>query len=198
MHRTPTPFTSSSAASTSAAAPAAPTASAAATQVLHAQPLTPAAFAPFGTVLAVDGQPDTLPQRSINSGNAQRYDLLADLQLTAAGGVPTVVLFRAQARQFPLPITEMERHTLGSQMFVPLGTQRFVVVVARPGSAPQAQDLHAFVTNGRQGVVLSPGTWHHALLAVEGGDFVVVERRAGEVDCEVCSLEKCVVSDAKK
>ena len=156
------------------------------------QALTPAAFAPFGTVLAVEGQPDALPQRSINSGNAQRYDLLADLQLTAAGGVPTVALFRAQARQFPLPITEMERHALGSQTFVPLGTQRCVVVVARGGEAPQAQDLQAFVTNGCQGVVLAPGTWHHALLAVEGGDFVVVERRATEVDCEVCSLvEQC-------
>ena len=166
--------------------------------MLHAQPLTPAAFAPFGIVLAVEGQPDTLPQRSINGGTTQRFDLLADLQLTTAGGVPTVALFRAQARQFPLPITEMERHAQGCQMFVPLGTQRFVVVVARPGPAPQAQDLHAFVTNGRQGVVLAPGTWHHALLAVEGGDFVVVERRAGEVDCEVCSLEECVVSDAKK
>jgi len=58
----------------------------------------------------------------------------------------------------------------------------------RPGPAPQAGELQAFVTDGRQGVVLAPGTWHHALLAVEGGDFVVVERRAAVVDCEVCRL----------
>ena len=157
--------------------------------VLAAQPLTPAAFAPFGQVVAVDGQAATLPQRSINSGNARRYDLLADLQLTADGGVPTLALFRAQARQFPLQVVEMERHALGSQTFVPLGTQRFVVVVARPGPAPQAADLHAFITDGRQGVVLAPGTWHHALLAVEGGDFAVVERRAAQVDCDVCGVD---------
>ena len=157
--------------------------------VLAAQPLSPAAFAPFGQVVAVDDQPATLPQRSINSGNARRYDLLADLQLTADGGVPTLALFRAQARQFPLQVMEMERHALGSQTFVPLGTQRFVVVVARPGPAPQAADVHAFVTDGRQGVVLAPGTWHHALLAVEGGDFAVVERKAEVVDCEVCCLD---------
>ena len=103
-----------------------------------------------------------------------------------------LALFSAQARRFPLDVTELERHALGSQTFVPLGTQRFVVVVARPGPAPQADDLQAFVTDGRQGVVLAPGTWHHALLAVEGGDFVVVERRAAVVDCDVCRLDRGV------
>lgn len=36
--------------------------------------------------------------------------------------------------------------------------------------------------------MLAPGTWHHALLAVEGGDFAVLERRAGQVDCEVQAM----------
>ncbi|WP_338138203.1 ureidoglycolate lyase [Comamonas aquatica] len=37
--------------------------------------------------------------------------------------------------------------------------------------------------------MLAPGTWHHALLAVEGGDFVVIERRAAQVDCDICAVE---------
>ena len=157
--------------------------------ILTPEPLTPARFAPFGQVVAVQGQSPALPAWPINGGNAVRHELLADLQLTAEGGVPMLALFSAQARRFPLDVTELERHALGSQTFVPLGTQRFVVVVARPGPAPQADDLQAFITDGRQGVVLAPGTWHHALLAVEGGDFVVVERRAAAVDCEVCCLD---------
>lgn len=152
------------------------------------RPLTPEAFAPFGQVVAIDGQPDTLPWRAINGGNARRYDLLADLQLTAGGGVPMLALFRAQARPFPLPVTELERHALGSQTFIPLGTQRFVVVVARARAAPQAKEVQAFITNGRQGVTLAPGTWHHALLAVDGGDFAVVERSAPQVDCGLCKV----------
>lgn len=160
--------------------------------MLNAQPLTPQAFAPFGTVIAIDGQANDVPQRSINGGTTQRFDLLADMQLTADGGVPALAIFRAQARQFPLPITELERHAQGSQTFVPLGTQRFVVVVASAGEVPQAQDLHVFITNGHQGVVLAPGTWHHALLAVEDGDFVVVERIAREVDCVLCGLAEKV------
>ena len=154
---------------------------------LVAQPLTSKTFAPYGTVIAApagEGRP-------INGGNAQRFDLVDDLQLGASGGRPMLALFRAQARRFPHEVTEMERHALGSQTFVPLGERRFVIVVAPAGEAPTAAGmLAAFVTDGRQGVVLAPGTWHHALLAVDAGDFVVIERAAGvEVDCDVCWLD---------
>ncbi|MDH6167634.1 ureidoglycolate lyase [Variovorax boronicumulans] len=152
---------------------------------LVAQPLTTTAFAPFGKVIeapAGEGRP-------INGGNARRFDLVGDLQLDADGGRPMLALFRAQARSFPHEVSEMERHALGSQTFVPLGERRFVIVVARAGDAPaSADDLAAFITNGHQGVVLAPGTWHHALLAVDAGDFVVIERAAGTVDCDVCTL----------
>ena len=148
-------------------------------------PLTAAAFAPFGTVIGLAADGPALPHAAINGGNALRYDLVPDLQLHAEGGCAMLALFRATARSFPLALIEMERHVLGSQTFVPLGTQRFVIVVAAADAPCDAGDLQAFITDGRQGVVLAPGTWHHALLAVDGGDFAVVERRAAVVDCEV-------------
>ncbi|MBQ0131043.1 MAG: ureidoglycolate lyase [Comamonas sp.] len=159
---------------------------------LHPQPLTPEHFAPFGHVIALHGHAEPLPHWPINDGHAMRYELLRDLQLQADGGVPMMAIFRAPPRQFPLAITALERHALGSQTFVPLGNKRFLVVVAAPGSAPQADALHAFITDGQQGIVLAPGTWHHALLAVDGGDFVVIERAAAQVDCEVVQLAQPV------
>lgn len=158
-----------------------------ATQLLQPRPLTAAAFAPFGTVVAV---PADSAGRPINDGNARRFDLVDDLALGAAGGRGMLAIFRAEARRWPLPITQMERHALGSQTFLPLGPLRFAVVVARAGARPAAAaDLAAFVTDGRQGVCLAPGTWHHALLAVEGGDFVVIERAATATDCDLCAFE---------
>ncbi|AGU48028.1 ureidoglycolate hydrolase AllA [Variovorax paradoxus B4] len=152
---------------------------------LAVQPLTPEAFAPYGTVLAAPAGTG----RPINGGNAERFDLVGDLQLGAQGGRPMLALFRAQARRFPHEVAEMERHALGSQTFVPLGERRFVIVVAPAGEAPAAGALAAFVTDGLQGVTLAPGTWHHALLAVDPGDFVVVERGGDAVDCDTCALE---------
>jgi ureidoglycolate lyase len=65
--------------------------------------------------------------------------------------------------------------------------------VAPAGAAPSADVLAAFVTDGLQGVTLAPGTWHHALLAVDAGDFVVVERAGPEVDCDTCAVGTPVV-----
>jgi ureidoglycolate lyase len=157
-------------------------------QMLEARPLAPAAFARYGTVV----QAPAGAGRLINAGSAERFDLVADLQLGAGGGRPMLALFRAQARRFPHAVGELERHALGSQTFVPLGERRFVIVVAAAGEPPAAAALAAFVTNGRQGVVLAPGTWHHALLAVDAGDFVVVERAAATADCDTCRLEATV------
>lgn len=158
---------------------------------LVAQPLTAAAFAPFGTVISADG----LSGRPINAGTTMRFDVMADLQLTSGGGTPLLAVYRASARTFPLPLTEFERHARGSQAFVPMNGARFVVVVAQGDAPPTAGALHAFTVEGTHGVVLAPGTWHHGLLARDAGDFVVLERSApaGEaVDCDVVHLEEPV------
>lgn len=157
-------------------------------QRLVARPLTAGAFAPFGTVISTEG----LSGRPINAGTTMRYDVIADLQLTADFGTPLLSIYRATARTFPLELTEFERHSRASQAFIPMSGSRFVVVVASGGDPPIAESLHAFTVEGTQGVVLAPGTWHHGLLARDAGDFVVLERGAPEgepVDCDVIQLE---------
>lgn len=156
---------------------------------LVAQPLTPKAFAPYGRVLEAPRGAG----RRINGGNAERFDLVDDLQLHGAGGRAMLAVFRAQPRRLPHAIDEMERHALGSQLFLPAfvpagGRRRFVVVVAAAGEAPAPLSLAAFVTDGLQGLVLVPGTWHHALLALDGGDYLVLERAGDVVDCDVHAM----------
>ncbi len=152
---------------------------------LRPETLTPETFAPFGTVLEVPSGPG----RVINAGSSERFDLVDDLQLGAEGGRAQLALFRAQARSFPLQLQEMECHRLGSQTFVPWGACRFVVIVASAGAPPAASSLRAFVTDGHQGVVLAPGTWHHALVAVDAGDLLVIERAASALDCDIHLLD---------
>jgi ureidoglycolate lyase len=92
----------------------------------------------------------------------------------------------------------VERHPLSSQAFVPLSRLPFLVVVARPGDVPRADDLRAFVTNGRQGVNYARGTWHHPLIAFdESGDFLVIDRGGPGADCdEVHFDDREIVLDA--
>jgi ureidoglycolate hydrolase len=72
---------------------------------------------------------------------------------------------------------DLQRHPLGSQLFLPLGFARFVIVVATAGRSDGPDDIFAFVTDGRQGVNYRIGVWHHPLLAIEQqADFLVIDR----------------------
>jgi len=155
---------------------------------LPVHPLTPEAFAPFGQVISADA---AARRHVINGGTAERFHDLATLDTTRAGGRPVLSLFRVSPRPLPLQVMLMERHVLGSQAFVPLGAQRFLVLVAALGAAPTAEALRCFMAEPGQGVNFNAGTWHHPLIALDGGgDFLVIDRAAGdaEVDCDEVSL----------
>ena len=130
---------------------------------LQPERLTAAGFAPFGIVVepfAAPGQTGVLPPTgalAINGGTTWRLDLTHNLELDHAGGKPGLAVYSASARQFPMPLQLFERHSAGSQSFLPLTGARFVVVVAAPGPAPDAAALRAFITTRQQGVVLNPG-----------------------------------------
>jgi ureidoglycolate lyase len=147
------------------------------------QTLTAAAFQPYGDV--IEATPDAC-RLQINAGTTERFDDLARLDLNAEGGRPLVSIFRARARALPLPLRLIERHSLGSQAFMPLGPSPFLVIVAAAGPAPQWADLRGFLAGPGQGVNFARGTWHHPLVALAGSDFLVIDRGAanGLADCE--------------
>ena len=156
--------------------------------LLKAQFITPEAFAPYGWLIDAPGKTCT----AINDGSSQRIDGLTELAFDADGGKPCLAIFKAAARNPAGPWTELERHRLGTQTFIPLNGVRYVVLVALGNDAPDASTLRAFAVSGHQGITLGAGVWHHGLLALEAGDFVVLERSAGSVDCELADLAEPV------
>lgn len=152
-------------------------------------PLTAAAFAPFGDVIALPGAAGA--GRPINQGSTLRHEVIDALDLVRDDGRAVLALYDATVRAFPFVAHEVERHRLSDQVFLPLGAaRRCVLLVAPPGPPPVPGALRAFVSDGRQGVRLRAGTWHHGLLALDAGPWVVLERRAadGAVDCDLHAL----------
>ena len=135
--------------------------------LLRAEPLTPAAFAPFGDVLAATGD-----FRLINAGLCRRHHDLARLDFGPEGRAG-ISIFRAEPRALPYSFDLIERHPEGSQAFLPMTQHPFLVIVATgPEAAPQA-----FLTTGAQGINLHRGTWHGVLTPLHApGLFAVVDR----------------------
>jgi ureidoglycolate lyase len=152
-------------------------------RILHAQLLTQQHFAAFGDVIAVTSQNSTL----INAGTVQRFDDLTQLDVNEQGGAACVAIFRTadQAPPTPYRLTMFERHLLGSQTFLPMGAGRCLAVLTLGDTAPDEENIQAFIIEPGQGITLRRGVWHHPLMTLGAADVLVIERRAAQVDCEV-------------
>ncbi len=151
------------------------------TVTLEPAPLTAADFQPFGDVIE-PGDRSTL----INRGTTRQFPDLARIDVDAEDGRPRISLYRATPYELPLAITMLERHPLSSQLFVPLGGEPFLVVVAAGGcDEVEPSAVRAFVTDGRQGVNYRRGTWHHPVIAVgRETEFLVLDRAGSGRNCD--------------
>jgi ureidoglycolate lyase len=154
--------------------------------VLKAEPLTAAAFAPFGEVIEATGH---VPL-SINEGTAERYDDLVPVDVLANNGRPLISIFKAEPRPLPFTVKSLERHPLSSQAFYPLDATPFLVVVAELGEGRWARRIRAFRAAGDQGVSYRRNTWHHGLLAIgETSRFLVIDRGGPGENCEEIQVD---------
>ncbi len=139
-------------------------------RTITVQPLEAAAFAPFGDVLDCAGAPDKM----INQGLCGRYHDRARLDF--GDGRAGISLFKAELRALPYTFDMVERHPDGSQAFLPMSMDPFLVVVA-PDAGGIPGTPRAFLTAPGQGVNYHRGTWHGVLTPLSGpGLFAVVDR----------------------
>jgi ureidoglycolate lyase len=141
--------------------------------VIIAQPLTAAAFAPFGDVLDASGAPDKL----INAGLCGRYHDRALLNFS--DGQAGISIFDAEPRALPYSCDLLERHPDGSQAFIPMTQHPFLVIVA-PDDNGKPGIPQAFITSPGQAINLHRGVWHGVLTPLHApGLFAVVDRIGG-------------------
>ena len=160
------------------------------TITLVPKPLTSERFAPYGDVI------ESVVDRTaaMNAARFERFDDLCAIDMKDQGRVAVSIARCRAATALPYRVDMVERHPLGSQAFVPLDPSRMIVVVAVAEESVEAEDLRAFISNGRQGINYHRGTWHMPLIAFEAGQEFLIIDRAGDVpNCEQHSLDEAVV-----
>ena len=144
---------------------------------LTIEPLTSAAFAPFGQVIETSGA----QHYPINNGMTERYHDLARVELGGVHPRPLISIFHGQPYALPLTLKLVERHPLGSQAFYPLSANPWLVIVAEDDAGTPTR-LRAFAPAPGQGVNIAMNTWHGVLTPLQAAsDFLVIDR-GGEGD----------------
>lgn len=142
-----------------------------ATYTVQAEPLSQAAFAPFGQVLAVGDAVMELRDGEIFHLNVLHYD------------------------RKPLRCNHLNRHHKATQALVALAGKPTLLVVAPAAydfsSADHLDYLRAFVCDGSAGVNLALGTWHWGPYPItDHVDLVNVQGKGFANDNEVAYLER--------
>jgi ureidoglycolate lyase len=152
---------------------------------LKLEPLTAEAFAPYGDVMEVSARNKVIP---INYGQTERHHDLARMDVADENGAAIISIFRSEPAKLPFQIKIMERHPLGSQAFMPLSGNPYVVLVAPPGEL-DPNEIRAFFAQTHQGVNYHKGTWHHYCLGLNiSNDFLVVDRGGQGNNCDEVEL----------
>ncbi len=134
------------------------------------EPMTADAFAPFGDLLEAKGRPDKI----INQGLCGRFHDRARMDFS--DGRAGISIFHAEKRDLPLKLDLVERHPDGSQAFVPMSHQPFLVVVAEDQN-DTPQNIRAFLTEAGQAINIHRGVWHGVLTPLyDPGLFAVIDR----------------------
>ena len=122
-----------------------------------AQPLTAAAFAPFGEVLALGpGQPGS------DAYAADMANLRPDARLN-------VSISRSSPVGLPLKVMAMEMHPHSAQAFLPIEMSRYLILVCGKtvDGGPDIGGIRAFIAQPDQGINYKPSTWHHPFTVLD-------------------------------
>lgn len=154
-------------------------------RTISVEPISEAAFGPFGTLIRHGG----------GAPIADASDAFAGALREANRPVLEWVRLDAGVR-LPLAIQRLERHPFSAQTFLPQSGCPFLVVVCPtlPNGWPDAGAMRAFEVPGDSGVSYRAGAWHHSLLPLHGPSmFAMAMMRTGNNDdTEFCALEGTV------
>ena len=163
------------------------------TITLKAEPLTRERFLPFGDVI----ETSRYSSDAMNAARFERFDDLCSVDLINDGKIAVSIARCRTPTALPLRLDMVERHPLGSQAFIPLSPCKMVIVVAPPEEGVDANELRAFVSNGRQGINYRRGTWHMPLISFEEGqEYLIIDRGGVEPNCEEHTLAEAIVLEA--
>ena len=144
------------------------------------EPLTRAAYAPFGWVIG--GEPPTHDPELAWSGPASVFWHEGSFDPGEGGEIQFLWV---QYKWQPIALKSLESHRLTEQSVIPVNGTALIQVVCPPPANPLATDnqpdlsqIRAFLFDGSAGVRMKQGTWHWQYPLADPARYLMVTRRS--------------------
>ncbi len=122
-----------------------------------------------------------------------RYHDQCPVQVLGDGARPAISVFRSASYTLLITLEPLERHAYGSQAFMAVAGDSFMVVVP-PLARRSEPTMCAHSEHGRQSVNYHGGVWHHPMLALDcTGDLLVVDRTGPGNNCNERDLPEPII-----
>ena len=141
--------------------------------IIKPKKITRKNFKKFGDVISTK----KIKSININDGYAKRFNDLCRINTSSKKGSTIVSIKKKKKRKFPMNIKMMEKHSLGSQAFIPMEETTFLVFVAPKGKKPNIKKLKSFIIPEQIGINYRPGIWHFPLISTKNMNFLVIDRK---------------------
>lgn len=130
--------------------------------MIEARPLTPEAFAPFGSV-ARNRLGEVKP---IRDGGVVLTKTATRCAHDESARDFAIDFYDVSPESGLLHMTQAEQHPHSAQFFMAFSANRYLVVVW-PGDPALDVRPQAFVAGGQDIVIYDPGVWHHGIVALQ-------------------------------
>ena len=150
---------------------------------LSVREATTDSLAPFGRVITHRDREPTF--------DSPEFAFFADLAIAGFG--PETAFGMVVARPGPLTATTFERHHLTPELVAPLDGEVVVILGAKSDQGPPpVTDYTAFRVRPGTVLLLDPGVWHFAPLAIDSIVSILIGFRRGTPsdDVEIVNLEE--------
>ena len=152
---------------------------------LKLQKITKENFSKYGQLISTE----SIESFIINNDTTESFYDLANIEIYGEDKQIRVNIFKAKKRLFPLKINILENHPLGSQLFIPLKSTNFIVVVAPISKVPNFNLIEAFLIPYESGINFKPKVWHFPLIALENSNFLIIDKKISENNLEIFNFE---------
>jgi len=130
-------------------------------------------FSEYGELVTTNNN----KSKSGNANTAEFYFDLATIEVLGVNSNARLNIIKTIKRSFPLRIDMMEMHPYSSQVFLPYGRTKFIVLVAPGVEKPNLNKAECFVVSNGDGINFNAKIWHCPLTSTENESFIMIDKR---------------------